>query len=116
MRAMSCNRFNTFNSYVGILFCGKSIAREFPGSPMVRTWHLHCRSSIPGRGTKIPKAAWRSKKKKCLAHISIQLFVFVLLTYRSSVQILVISPLSVINITNNFFLFVLVCGMKDMLI
>ena len=31
--------------------------REFPGGPVVRTWHSHCRDpgSIPGRGTKIPR-------------------------------------------------------------
>ena len=31
---------------------------EFPGGPVVRTQHFHCpgSGSIPGRGTKIPKA------------------------------------------------------------
>ena len=32
---------------------------EFPGSPVVKTQHFHCRGpgSIPGLGTKIPQAA-----------------------------------------------------------
>ena len=39
--------------------------REFPHSPVVRTWHFHFHglSSIPGWGTKIPQAAWRGQKK-----------------------------------------------------
>ena len=34
----------------------KSIHGEFPGDPVVRTWHFHCQglSSIYGWGTKIP--------------------------------------------------------------
>ena len=41
-------------------------AREFPGSPGVRTPCSHCQGhgSVPGRGTKIPHAVWRCQKKK----------------------------------------------------
>ena len=37
---------------------------DFPGGPMVKTPCFHCRGrgSIPGRGTKIPHATWRSQK------------------------------------------------------
>ena len=36
---------------------------EFPGSPVVRTWHFHCRGLelVPGQGTKM---SWHSQKKK----------------------------------------------------
>ena len=39
---------------------------EFPGGPVVRTQHFHCRGpgSIPSRETKILQAAWRGQKKK----------------------------------------------------
>ena len=39
---------------------------EFPGGPVIRTWHVHCRclGSIPGRGTKIPQATQGVQKKK----------------------------------------------------
>ena len=39
---------------------------EFPGGPLVRAHHFHCLGpvSIPGRGTKIPKATRRGGKKK----------------------------------------------------
>ena len=32
--------------------------REFPGHPVVRTWHFECQGPdlIPGQGTKIPQA------------------------------------------------------------
>ena len=44
----------------------KGHRKDFPGSPVVKTPHLHCRghSSIPGQGTKIPRAAWHGQKKK----------------------------------------------------
>ena len=42
------------------------ISREFPGGPVVRTPHFHCRTVgdtglIPGQGTKIPHAVWSKK-------------------------------------------------------
>ena len=39
---------------------------EFPGGPVVRTRHFHCRGwgSIPGWGTKIPHAGDAAKKIK----------------------------------------------------
>ena len=39
--------------------------REFPGGPVVRPQHFHCRDpgSIPGWGTNVPQA-WPKKKKK----------------------------------------------------
>ena len=45
---------------------------EFPGGPVVRTRHFHCRGlgSIPGQGTEIPQAVQRGQKnqknKNCL--------------------------------------------------
>ena len=30
--------------------------REFPGGPVLRTWHVHCPGSIPGQGAEIPQA------------------------------------------------------------
>ena len=48
---------------------GKTIKKskrwEFPGDPVVRTWHLqrHGLDSIPGPGTKIPQAMGPKKKK-----------------------------------------------------
>ena len=40
--------------------------REFPGGPVVRTQCFHCRGpgSIPGQGTKIPKAVLQGQKNK----------------------------------------------------
>ena len=40
--------------------------REFPGGPVVRTWHCHCHGpgSISRQGTKILQVMWRGKKKK----------------------------------------------------
>ena len=37
---------------------------EFPGGPVVRTQHFHCRGlgSIPGRGTNIPQAVQCNQK------------------------------------------------------
>ena len=39
---------------------------EFPGSPVVRTWHFHCQGlgSIPNQGTKTLQAAQLGQKKK----------------------------------------------------
>ena len=50
---------------------------EFPGGPAVRTWHFHCcgLGSIPGQGTRIPKAVlwWdqtnKQTKKKAKAKV-----------------------------------------------
>ena len=44
------------------MFLNKKVAREFPGGPVVRTWHFHCcgPGSMLGQGTKIP---WCGKKK-----------------------------------------------------
>ena len=44
----------------------KSMYREFPGSPMVRTQGFHCHGpgSIPGQGTKIPQAMWHDQEIK----------------------------------------------------
>ena len=40
--------------------------RDFPGSPVVKTLYFRCRGSVPGQGTKIPRAAsWSQKKKRC---------------------------------------------------
>ena len=38
---------------------------EFPGSPVVRTLHFHCRGTgwIPGWGTEILHVAWPGKKR-----------------------------------------------------
>ena len=40
--------------------------REFPSNPAVRNLHFHCKDLdlIPVQGTKIPQAAWCSRKKK----------------------------------------------------
>ena len=49
-------------------YCEKNIyiVREFPGSPMVSTWHFHCQGlgSIPGQGTKLLQTAWCSQIKQ----------------------------------------------------
>ena len=39
--------------------------RDFPGSPVVKTLHFHCRGMdlIPDQGTKIPHDTWPRKKK-----------------------------------------------------
>ena len=39
--------------------------REFPGGPVIRTLHFHCRGhgSIPGPGTNIPHAAQHGQNK-----------------------------------------------------
>ena len=44
----------------------KSVIREFPGSPVVRTQHFHCwgPGSIPSLEAKILEAAWGGQKKK----------------------------------------------------
>ena len=43
----------------------KKLSGELPGSPVVRTPRSHCRGpgAIPGRGTKIPPAAWCIQKQ-----------------------------------------------------
>ena len=40
--------------------------RDFSGGPVVKTPRFQCRGTgmIPGQGTKIPHAAWCSKKRK----------------------------------------------------
>lgn len=53
----------------GLGFChlqSKSYNWEFPGSPVIKTLHFHCRGpgTIPGRGTKISKASRHGQKKK----------------------------------------------------
>ena len=45
----------------------KSMHREFPGSPVVRTQHFHHwgdLGSIPGQETKIPQAMWEKRERK----------------------------------------------------
>jgi len=42
---------------------------DFPGGPVVKTLHFHCRGHrfgplFPGQGTKIPLASWHKKKKR----------------------------------------------------
>ena len=40
-------------------------SREFPGSPVVRSWCFHCRGpgSIPGWGTKIPQNKTKKRER-----------------------------------------------------
>ena len=42
------------------------VKKEFLGSPVVRTWHFHCRGlgSVLGQGINIPKAMHCSAKKE----------------------------------------------------
>ena len=42
------------------------MAREFPGSPMVKIWSYHYKDLgwVPGWGTKIPQAAQQGRKKE----------------------------------------------------
>ena len=44
--------------------------RDFPGGPVVKTPPSNegGTGSIPGRGTKIPHAAWRNQKKKNVSY------------------------------------------------
>ena len=44
----------------------KLVRQEFPGSPVVSTWHFHCHgpSSISSLGTKIIQASGAQKRKK----------------------------------------------------
>ena len=44
----------------------KQKLREFPGSPVVSTWHSHCLGlgSIPGQGNEILEVSQHSQKKK----------------------------------------------------
>jgi len=46
----------------------KTLHREFPGCPAIRTQQFHCRApgSIPGQGTKIPQATQHGQKIKTL--------------------------------------------------
>ena len=47
-----------------------TLHKEFPGGPVVRTWHFDCSGSIPGWGTKILQ--WGQKintTKKQTLHI-----------------------------------------------
>ena len=57
----------------------KEIYREFPGGPVVRTWHFHCpgSGSTPGWGTEIMHGVDQKKKKKYTKqNIKIILFFF----------------------------------------
>ena len=41
----------------------KITKKELPGGPVVRTRRFHCgRGSVPGRGTRIPQAAWHGQE------------------------------------------------------
>ena len=55
-----------------------SDSREVPGSQGVRTQHFHCQGSdsIPGWGTKILQARWRSQKKK-MCKVSVPLVIWI---------------------------------------
>ena len=58
--------------------CIKNANREFPGGPVVRTPHFHCRGprfdSLTGQGTKILQAARRGQKKNRMDEITLKLF------------------------------------------
>ena len=53
-----------------LTYCGnhfaiyKNTESDFPGGPVVKTPHFHCRGagSIPGRGAKVPHTVWRNQK------------------------------------------------------
>ena len=49
-------------------------AGEVPGGPVVRTWCFHCQGpdSIPGRGSKIPQAAWHGQNNKKKSYLKEQ--------------------------------------------
>ena len=51
------------------------ITREFLGSPVLRTWQLHCQGlgSNPGQGTKIPQAMSQCQKKKKITELCSQM-------------------------------------------
>ena len=51
--------FTNSNVYLLIPYCW-----EFPGGPVVRTWHFHCRGPgfDPGWGTKIPQTTHPNKQ------------------------------------------------------
>ena len=50
--------FSKLNLWNNFRLIKKVAEREFPGSPVVRTWSFHCHgpSSVQGRGTNIPQA------------------------------------------------------------
>ena len=57
------------NNYVLGMSIKNSFFRDFPGGRVFKTLQLPTQGagdSIPGQGTKIPYAAWRSQKKKFL--------------------------------------------------
>ena len=49
-----------------LLLFKKQDNREFPGSPVIRTWLFHCRDlgSIPGQGTETPQEVTRCSSPK----------------------------------------------------
>ena len=51
---------------ISVLLLFKKQNREFPGSPVIRTWLFHCRDlgSIPGQGTEIPQEVTRCSSPK----------------------------------------------------
>ena len=64
-------QINKTSSKVKTFIYQRTLSRELPGGPVVRTWHSHCQGlgSIPGLGTKVLQAVWcsqkgREKKKK----------------------------------------------------
>ena len=65
-KKFSFSFFSNSLSSLNLDFFGKKIRlRGFPGGPVVRTWHCHCGDLylMPGRGTRIPQAAWHSQLK-----------------------------------------------------
>ena len=42
----------------------KTYSQEFPGSPVVRTPHFHCPSSVPSWGINIPQGVGHGQKNK----------------------------------------------------
>ena len=51
---------------ISVLLLFKKQNREFPGSPVIRTWLFHCRDlgSIPGQGTETPQEVTRCSSPK----------------------------------------------------
>ena len=76
VKILSCDRglIYTFVSEIFEKYCIICITvifqslekKKFAGSSVVKTGHFHCPGpgSIPGQGTKIPKAMWHWTKKK----------------------------------------------------
>ena len=58
----SCAKIYVYKNYFSII-CNRGKLLEFP---VVRTPHSHFQEpgSVPGQGTKIPKAMWHYQKKK----------------------------------------------------